>query len=153
MSAILDFYRGIGTDSAGRTREQVANLSLDELESVHDWVQHAFPSTEPSRFQPQTPVLTPEDVAEFQADPVNPDGVLRTQMLTFLGRTWAFYQSTDNWKSAHDHNHFRITRILKFVNLMDPVLAQKLLKAFLDDCGPLVPETTKQFWRDAAPTV
>ena len=63
MSAIVDFFHAKGTDGAGRLVGEVWELSLDEKESVHDYIQWLFPLQEASQFNPDAPLLTADDVA------------------------------------------------------------------------------------------
>ena len=64
----LDFYRGNGPDSEGRTLAEILAWSDDELEAVHDYIQWLFPLPEPSMFNADAPVLTPAEIAAARAD-------------------------------------------------------------------------------------
>jgi hypothetical protein len=55
MSRLTDFYRGAGSDSEGRSLADLWNLSDDEMEDIHDFIQWMFPLREPSRFNPDAP--------------------------------------------------------------------------------------------------
>ena len=59
---LIEFYRGIAPDSEGRTLADLWAFSDDEMEEVHDFIQWMFPLREPSRFNPDAPLLTDEDV-------------------------------------------------------------------------------------------
>src|SRR5690349_17991159 len=85
-SPIIAFYEGSGIDAAGRTIEELWSWDHRRLEMVHDFIQWLFPLTEPSRFNPDAPILTPADIAAFRARPALQDRVRRSLdlMLEFL---------------------------------------------------------------------
>jgi hypothetical protein len=58
MSLLVDLYRGRAVDTEGRSLKDVLSWPDDELEVVHDFVQWLFPLPEPSRFNPDAPLLT-----------------------------------------------------------------------------------------------
>ena len=68
-SALVKFHAGVGTDDQGRTRNQILAFGDRQLEEVHDYIQWLFPLPEPSRFNPDAPLLTPEDVMRFRREP------------------------------------------------------------------------------------
>jgi hypothetical protein len=65
MSRLVEFYFGRATDSEGRLLHEIWEWGDDDFEEVHDFVQWLFPLPEPSRFNPDAPLLTEEDVASF----------------------------------------------------------------------------------------
>ncbi len=130
MSQLLDFYRGEGTDAEGRQLDQILAWDDDSLEAVHDFIQWLFPLPEPSQFNPAAPLLTPEDIAGFQQDPLTRANLRRSfeRILPFLGLT----ETTDGevvegpnfakrerliWAYSN-HNWLRITRILRSMRLL-----------------------------------
>jgi hypothetical protein len=70
MSRLLDFYRGLETDTQGRLLEDILAWPDDDLEAVHDFIQWLFPLPEPSQFNPDAPLLTEIDIAAFKSDPL-----------------------------------------------------------------------------------
>ncbi len=68
MSRLTDFYAGRGTDTEGRRLADLLAWDDDDLEQVHDFIQWLFPLPEPSRFNADAPLLTPDDIAAFHAD-------------------------------------------------------------------------------------
>jgi Opioid growth factor receptor (OGFr) conserved region len=130
MSRLVDFYSGQGTDAEGRSLDELLSWRDGRLEAVHDFIQWLFPLAEPSRFNPDAPLLTEEDVGAFRADPLLRDNLQRSfeRLLTFLGlgrdpdgrivegpnfRS----RATDVW-AARNHNWLRITRILRSLRLL-----------------------------------
>ena len=130
MSRLLDFYRGEVTDTEGRFLGEILGWSDDELEAVHDFVQWLFPLPEPSRFNPDAPLLTEEDVAAFRSDPLLQTHLLQSfeRFLAFLGLSQAAdgtvvegpnfeARAMDVWAYSN-HNWLRITRLLRCLRLL-----------------------------------
>ena len=130
MSRLVEFYRGQAPDSEGRSLREIWAWGDDELEAVHDFIQWLFPLPEPSRFNPDAPLLTAEDIAAFKADLFLRGQLRRSfeRILSFLGLALARGSEVvegpnfaarvpDVW--AHpNHNWLRITRILKSLRLL-----------------------------------
>lgn len=144
MSLLLDFYQGSGRDGAGRLLTDVWQFSDEDLERKHDFIQWLFPVPEPSRFVKDCPVLTAEDVVAFRADPDFLDRVLYSADL--MRR---FYARTRAWRRTNDHNHARITRILRCLTLLGlEAEAQKLFTEFDVQAGHL-PMQVRWYWAEA----
>jgi len=165
---ILAFYEGVATDDRGRSHAEILRLGDDRLEDVHDFIQWLFPLPERSGAQPSAPVLDEAAIAEFRER-----GELRaalrrslSRMLEFYGFTWngerivrspAFAQRSDNWLRAGNHNHLRLTRMLRSLHLLgEPQAAQALFDAlseiFVDERRSgrgRISQRTFDFWRDA----
>ena len=90
-------------------------LAFDDsrLERTHDFIQWLFPLPERSGAQPDAPVLTPEDIAVLRQS-MTAQAVLAAA----TDRMAAFYRDTDHWLAASDHNHLRITRIIRSLRLL-----------------------------------
>jgi hypothetical protein len=125
MSQLVDFYRGEATDTEGRLLQDIWGWSDGRLEAVHDFIQWLFPLPEPSRFNPDAPLLGQDDIIAFQKDE-HLRGNLRksfARILTFLGLRQTesgeivegenfSIRAVDVWE-APNHNWLRITRILR----------------------------------------
>jgi hypothetical protein len=87
MSRLLDFYRGKSPDSEGRFLKDLLAWSDLDLEEVHDFIQWLFPLPEPSRFNPDAPLLTSEDIAAFNHDERLRANLAKSfeRILSFLG--------------------------------------------------------------------
>lgn len=110
---LLRYLAGVGTDGAGRNLETVLGFTNTEMEKVHDWVQWAFPLPEPSKFQ-NSPLLTPWDIKRLQEDER-----LKANVAKLVNLYLAFLASTTDWLAPRDHNHLRITRLIRFLTLID----------------------------------
>ncbi len=143
MSRLLDFYRGRGTDSEGRTLDKIWAYSDRELEAVHDFIQWMFPLREPSRFNPDAPLLTDADVEAFRSDTSLQVAMGRSlgRFLAFLGlrREAGEVQGADDfaleravWTSPN-HNWLRITRALTSTRMLGQADASRAFFGFLDN--------------------
>ena len=132
MSRLVEFYSGRAPDHAGRFLHQIQQWPDERLEAVHDFIQWLFPLPEPSPVNPLAPVLDPETIEAFAARPE----LRRNLRLSFL-RMLRFYgldmqpgpppavrlaanfaERAANWLHRGNHNHLRITRILKSLALL-----------------------------------
>ena len=130
MSQLVDFYRGNATDAEGRYLRDIWNWPDQEWEAVHDFIQWLFPLPEPSRFNPDAPLLTAEDIQAFQTDEQLQLNLRKSfeRILTFLGLTETAdgkiidgpnfsSRATDVWETPN-HNWLRISRILRSLSLL-----------------------------------
>lgn len=113
MSPLVAFLNGTGLDAAGRTFHDVIALDDDELERRHDFIQWLFPLPEPSRAVPGSPVLTPQE-----ASAISDSAAALSNLAAAADRMSAFYDATEHWLAAHDHNHLRISRIIRSLRLL-----------------------------------
>jgi Opioid growth factor receptor (OGFr) conserved region len=112
-SPVHAFLDGSGRDSRGRLIETVLAFDDAQIEATHDFIQWLFPLPVPSTAQPQSPVLSTQDLAAIAADPVAIANLTRARV-----RMAAFYATNDHWLVWHNHNHLRLTRILKSLRLL-----------------------------------
>lgn len=154
MSAIIDFYEGNKPDKCRHFLTDIWTYSFKRLEDGHDYIQWMFPLNEPSAHNLDAPILTDEDITRFQTSPS-----LKWRLMTSVHVFMMFLHFTvENWINEYDHNHLRITRVLKCLILMGLVnQAEALLeeiniivnaarKASGDDSFMRKPQ---QFWFEA----
>jgi hypothetical protein len=165
---IIGFFGGGRPDSEGRYLRDLQTWPDDRLEMVHDFIQWMFPLMEPSLVNPAAPVLDAETIAEFRAAPALQQALRKSwrRMLDFYGlevlgqeveRGQDFGVKAQNWLHPGNHNHLRITRILKslcLLGLEKEALAffdclQKLYDSERADTHSRITERTFQFWQDA----
>jgi hypothetical protein len=171
--ALLAFHAGTATDDQARTLDQILQWDDARLERTHDYIQWLFPNQVPSPVNPSAPVVTARHRQAFAQRPE-----LRQNLLRALQRMLDFYclQSTTeqgmtrispsaDWPTKHprwltrgNHNHLRLTRILKCLNLLGLPDQATALFASLDaiahgEEGAAISQTTHQFWKDAAERV
>ncbi|NTW30991.1 MAG: hypothetical protein HGA33_06945, partial [Candidatus Moranbacteria bacterium] len=112
--ALVSFLRGTGPDARGRYHADILRLSDEELEETHDYIQWLFPLREPSIAAPGSPYLRNKATVQVLRE----DEGVRENMVNALVRMERFYRDTDHWLTQDNHNHLRITRILKSVLLL-----------------------------------
>jgi hypothetical protein len=167
MSQLIDFYRGTGRDAEGRTLADIWAFSDDELESVHDFIQWLFPLREPSRFNPDAPLLTDADLDEFRSSPALRENLLRSfeVFLAFVGLSYKvgsvtkapdFDSKSEVWRYPN-HNWLRITRVLASTRMLGLKAMSRAFFAFLkglrDGGRSGITADTFRFWEQAAAPV
>jgi hypothetical protein len=122
------FFAG-GTDDEGRTLDEIAGWDDARLEMVHDYIQWLFPLPERSGANPSAPVLDAESIAAIRGY-AEMQGRLRAgfeRMLAFYGFALEedalvegprFAASSRNWLHAGNHNHLRLTRMLRSLRVL-----------------------------------
>lgn len=171
---LLAFYAGTGTDAAGRTIEDIWAFDAERLESVHDYIQWLFPVAQPSKYNPDAPLLDDDTIAVIREDRVLKARILRSlrQLLQFYGlelvdsplsplvvrKAKNYTQRRSNWQDAPEgrlnHNLLRLTRIQNCLNLVGLEQYARALFGCLAEIQseqPLrIPGPTLHFWREAA---
>jgi hypothetical protein len=161
---IVDFYAGKATDGAGRRLREIWGWDFERLEHTHDYIQWLFPLAERSRFNPDAPVLDAEQIAAFRADDTLRGPLLASLdvMLRFYGlarsgmtvtRSGDWPLRSRNWLTPGNHNHLRLTRILKSLSILGlGEFARGLLAAlesiYREHPG-VISATTLEFWQRA----
>lgn len=169
---ILDFYSGASADHKGRYVREILGWSNDELERVHDYIQWLFPLLERSAFNVSAPVLDAGTIHEFRSRPELQENMRASfrRMLTFYGLesvdihglvvrpSPCFARRSENWLTENNHNHLRITRILRSLWILG---LEAEASAFIDclaaiysaEAGnrfPRISDETFRFWKSAA---
>ncbi|KQY79704.1 MULTISPECIES: opioid growth factor receptor-related protein [unclassified Brevundimonas] len=111
--AITAFLEGEGPDARGRTLFDILAMDNSALEQSHDYIQWLFPLREPSRAVPDAPVLTDAEV-----EAIRDSGMAQIALAAATDRMDAFYRATHDWLMPNDHNHLRITRIIRSLRLL-----------------------------------
>jgi hypothetical protein len=146
--AAVPFLTGIGYDHRGRSFEDVLAFDDSSLERSHDYIQWLFPLPEASRFNLDAPVLTADELAALAASASATDNLRRAR-----DRMLSFYRENDHWLTDFDHNHLRITRIIRCLAL---ILGRGEAQAFHDEiralvaaAGDSVNAQSLHYWREA----
>lgn len=111
--AIVAFLEGEGADAAGRNLFDVLAMDNAALEKTHDFIQWLFPLREPSQAVPGAPVLTDAEV-----EAIRDSSMAQVALAAATDRMEAFYRMTHDWLMPNDHNHLRITRIIRSLRLL-----------------------------------
>ncbi|MGA8345099.1 MAG: opioid growth factor receptor-related protein [Candidatus Sulfotelmatobacter sp.] len=170
-SRIIAFHSGTEADHRGRYLHEIQQWTDDQLEGVHDYIQWLFPLPEPSGFNLAAPVLNRESIQEFRARPDLQEKlrVSFLRLMNFYGlearsgeqitvtRAPTFVTKASSWLSPGNHNHLRITRILKGLSVLG---MEAESRAFFDCLSgiydaeqnkavPAISDETMRYWREA----
>jgi len=169
---LLAFYLTTGTDHMGRSLDEILEKNDLWLERTHDYIQWLFPLYVQSQFNPQAPLLTNE-VREIFLDDTHPDYVsLHANFSSAIQRMLSFYgyasspktnnnvapssnwqQRSNNWQSLDNHNHLRITRMLRCMTLLGrhslAVSFLEQLIAAVKQHPTIISPRTLDFWNEA----
>jgi hypothetical protein len=165
---IVAFYEGTATDDRGRSLDDILSFDDARLEAVHDFIQWLFPLPERSGANPPAPTLDQAAIDAFAGR-----SKLRAALRRSLDRMLAFYgfacsgdrivksktfavQST-NWLHAGNHNHLRLTRIVRSLTVLGEArLARSFLEVLSDiyenerrSGGDRISQRSFQFWCSA----
>jgi hypothetical protein len=170
---VVRFYdpRVPGRDNNGRTLQKILGYNDVQLEYDHTYIQTLFPLPEASRFNYAAPIV---DRATF--DTFRARAELRGRLKLSFERLLRFYglqllevgngevkvTPADNWTMASrrwvvrvNHNHMRITRIIRSLRVLGLEKEAKSFWAMLQDVNNLaerdrIGESSLMFWRRAA---
>ncbi len=129
---------------------EMERISSDNnwIENTHNFIQWWFPLIEKSKSITNAPALSIEDV-EFKRRDL--DQIRQLQWMS--SRMLSFYANSNHWVKHHDHNHLRITRIIKSLRLLAGNKPANDWKQWLfmhlgNDIGS-VSEKSVSFWKEA----
>jgi Opioid growth factor receptor (OGFr) conserved region len=167
-SPLIAFYRGREPDDRRRYLRDVQRQSLEDLETVHDYIQWMFPLPERSSANPGAPILALRDIEEFRGSEELRHALLESfsVMLGFYGlemkevdrilrvrSTAAFSARREVWLRRYNHNFLRISRILRCLALLGCRLQALALFEFLRELYRQEPEIiggdTFSYWSNA----
>lgn len=165
---IVAFYEGTAPDDRGRFLDDILRFDDESLEYVHDFIQWLFPLPERSGANPSAPILDDAAIEEFRTRRELRAALRRSldRMLEFYGFDWqsgriarsaSFPERSRNWLHAGNHNHLRLTRILRSLRVLgEPQTARALfdmLSAIYDEEHRAghnsVARRSLEFWRNA----
>ncbi len=163
---LVQFYRGLAPDNRGRYLDEILAWDDDKLEYTHDYIQWLFPITTIG-VNPDAPPASAATAEAFRSD-----ASLREALRRSLERMLAFYglerdgnrivprkdfEARRSWLTPGNHNHLRLTRILRCLRLLGDGAAAQALHGCLilivdaDRAAgkTSVSDTTLQFWSEA----
>lgn len=176
---LVQFYDPIlnTPDDEGRTLSSILSWSDSKLEYCHDYIQQIFPLPERSPINPSAPIISRQIFAAFRQR-ADLRGRLRqsfTRILAFYGleqrlaaaasgkiedvvltivKAQNFDKGSKRWVMWFDHNHLRITRIIRCLRVLG--LEQEAwafysqLKRVYEACGGRISQKSFAFWTRAA---
>ena len=170
-SQIIGFYRGTEPNHRGLYLREIQRWSDEWLEAIHDYIQWLFPLPEPSAFNANAPVLSSQVIQNFRTS-TELQANLRVsflRMMRFYGleahlgeritvsRSLNFAVAAAGWLSPRNHNHLRITRILRCLTLLGLEAEAKAFFQCLagiyeeeqNKTTPAISDETMMYWRKA----
>ena len=168
-SPLVAFYRDGAPDDEGRTLAEILAWDDDRLEAVHSFIQWLFPLPEPSGANPSAPILGTTTIITFRSSVAMQQRLRQAfdRMLRFYGfaltqgptgividRSPNFADRSRNWLSPGNHNHLRLTRILRSTFLLGLEGESKALfhtlNALYREYPDRIPARTHAYWSSAA---
>ena len=167
MNPLVAFYEGSAPDDRERSLENVLAFDDEQIEHVHNFIQWLFPLQERSGANPAAPILDDATIDAFRTRPELRANLRRSldRMLRFYGFTWdgerivegPSFSGRSFWLRAGDHNHLRLTRMLRSLQVLgEPHAARALFAAlaalYRDERNierDQISERTFRFWEDA----
>ena len=145
---IVGFLEGRTPDHRGRILAMLLQQTDHQAETTHDYIQWLFPLNEPSRSVNGAPVLTELDIDEIRQSSLAQSNLAESARW-FLG----FLERNNHWVTKYNHNHLRITRVIKSLRLLASDEAadefrDKVL-ALAGDNLNLVDQKARGFWMSA----
>ena len=145
---LVEFLSGSGRDARGRRLNEILAFSDEDLEAHHDFIQWLFPLDSPSAAVPGSPVLSRKEIEAIRACEPCQFNLKRS-----AERMARFYTKNDHWLVPTNHNHLRITRIVRSLKLLvGRQDAEDFLNAIMRRVGQpnlRVSETSLRYWREA----
>jgi hypothetical protein len=147
-SRLVAFLEGSGTDSQGRRLSDVWQFDDDEIEHTHDFIQWMFPLREVSGLNFTAPTLLASDIEAIQSS-------MQCRQNLEKSSTWilAFFERTEEIFQYTNHNHLRVTRIIKSLRLLhsDKLADQfkQAVLAMIQAKGARINPVTVAFWLES----
>ena len=168
-SPIVLFYdpQVYAPDPLGRDLNTILGWPDVELEYCHNYIQYLFPIPERSNFNDLAPVIDEQTYLAFGQRPELRTSLKRSyiRMLAFYGfecsensegyyvsRTLSFKKAATTWVRRFDHNHLRITRILRSLRILGLAMeAEALWRALEEVCEEkgVIGQKSRIFWTRA----
>ena len=145
---LFNFLENTGPDYRDRYISEILNFSDRDIEEKHDFIQWVFPTDELSSIARDVPIVDDEVIELFQKSEAAQTNLINAKdwYLSFLFRN-------SHWKKKHDHNHLRITRVIKCLRLL---LGDKEADDFKQKVYDmvasrimLIDEAAKRYWSKA----
>ena len=146
MSSVLAFMENNGSDHKKRKLLDIIKEDDHFWEREHDFIQWLFPLDEKSMAVPNSPVIREPEITFIKES-----AVAQISLDTSIARYKEFLNRNNGWHSANDHNHLRITRVLKCLKLIRNLESAQQFKYWvaseLGDSIDVINAKTQQYWR------
>lgn len=146
--SLLGFLENTSADAHGRYLRDIWAFNDQQIERTHNFIQWLFPLNVPSAAVPGAPVLNRDDISAIQGSEVAQDNICQSA-------NWyaGFLERNDFWRKPYDHNHLRITRVIRSLRLLvdaDKADAFRIeVYHLLGEKLSSIPPKTRAFWDEA----
>ena len=148
MTEIVSFLEGKSPDHRGRILAMLLQQTDHQAETTHDYIQWLFPLDEPSRSVNGAPVLT-----ELEIDQIRQSSLAQANLAKSARWFLGFLERNDHWITNYNHNHLRITRVIKSLRLLASDKAadefKNIVFEYLGDDLNLIDPKARSFWNSA----
>ncbi|MDA9986026.1 opioid growth factor receptor-related protein [Alphaproteobacteria bacterium] len=148
MTEIVGFLEGRTPDHRGRILAMLLQQTDHQAETSHDYIQWLFPLDEPSRSVNGAPVL-----AELEIDEIRESSLAQANLAKSARWFLGFLERNDHWITKYNHNHLRITRVIKSLRLLASDEAadefKNIVFEYLGDDLNLIDPKARSFWNSA----
>ena len=111
---IENFLSNKEPDFKNRFLQDIWNYSDEEIEHTHDFIQLLFPLDEESSAVSNAKYLDSRKVIQdIKSNKSAKENIVKSSQW-FL----SFLERNSHWKRRHDHNYYRISRIIKSLRLL-----------------------------------
>ncbi|KAK2629854.1 hypothetical protein QTJ16_000674 [Diplocarpon rosae] len=164
MNLLIPFYEGTETDRRGRSLTEILQWSASQLEASHDYIQILFPLPEESGVNWNAPVIDRQVFDAFRSRPELKEKLRDSfrKMLWFYGfelqteggvkvtKGPNYNAHSSNWDVRFDHNHLRITRIIRCLRILGLEDEAQAFRAALEEATMKASSRSREYWRRAA---
>ncbi|WP_097005305.1 opioid growth factor receptor-related protein [Lacrimispora amygdalina] len=163
-----DFFQNKARNINSNYLKDYWDMSNDELEIKHDYIQYMFPLYEYSKVEPFIPILTEYEMNQIKRDSMQysliQENIKKSfkMMLRFYGLKLEkveiekgndFEKRKEIWINSGNHNYLRITRILKCLmifEMMDEAMAfYRILLKLKEEYQEEIDDVSVEFWTEA----
>jgi len=146
MTDIIRFLERKSGDHQKRMIHEIWAWNDNAWEDEHDFIQWLFPLSEKSMSVPNSPVIRDAEISKVKESVIAQDSLQKS-----AERYRLFLSREKYWKVSHNHNHLRITRVIKSLRLLSSDNEANDFKHWiaseLGDKIDRLDEKTRQFWR------
>ena len=110
---IVYFLEGKIRDYEERYLRDIWSFDDTKIENIHNFIQWIFPLDQISKYVPSSPVLIDEEILEIKQSRAAKENLI-------LSKQWfyGFLERTSKWELEKNHNHVRISRMIKSLKLL-----------------------------------
>ncbi len=149
--SLVNFIKGTGPDHQGRYLKDIWDFDDTAIEQTHNYIQWVFPLTEKSMSVLGAPTLSQGDIIGIRKSDIARANLEKSAQW-YLG----FLLRNDNWIRSYDHNHLRITRVIKSLHLLVSVnVASSFLNSVFEITGDrlnVIRQDAVDFWKSGLKT-